>query len=408
MTLLQTPPLALYVHFPWCVRKCPYCDFNSHAIKGPVPEQRYVELLVRDFERQMAGLGGRPVTTVFLGGGTPSLFTPDAIDRLFAGFRRFGKFAPRVEVTLEANPGTIERGRFSEYRAAGVNRVSLGAQSFNARHLARLGRIHSAHDTQVAVAELASAGIENFNLDLMYGLPDQTLAEALADLEGALALEPSHLSHYQLTLEPGTAFFHAPPALPADDEAWQMQLESQARIAEHGFDQYEVSAYARPGRECRHNRNYWEFGDYIGIGAGAHGKLTDVRQSRISRTERPRSPREYMESIESGQPPSACDIATADLPFEFALNGLRLKAGFSPALYESRTGLAVATLAKAVARANNRGLLEQDGHEAWRCSELGYRFLNDLLQLFLAELPPDPADSYAQGRTMEPAAMRCD
>jgi oxygen-independent coproporphyrinogen-3 oxidase len=395
MTLLQTPPLALYVHFPWCVRKCPYCDFNSHAIRGSVPEQRYVELLLRDFERQMAELGERPVTTVFLGGGTPSLFTPEAIDRLFAGLRRFAKFVPDVEVTLEANPGTIERGRFSEYRAAGVNRVSLGAQSFNARHLERLGRIHSAHDTRVAVAELASAGIENFNLDLMYGLPDQTPAEAIADLEGALALEPSHLSHYQLTLEPGTAFFHAPPALPADDETWQMQLESQARIAEHGFAQYEVSAYARPGRECQHNRNYWEFGDYLGIGAGAHGKLTDVRQGRIARTE-------------TGQPPSACDIGTADLPFEFALNGLRLKAGFSRALYESRTGLAVVTLAKAVARANNRGLLEQSGHEAWRCSELGYRFLNDLLQLFLAESRVDAADSYAQAQTMEPAAMRCD
>jgi oxygen-independent coproporphyrinogen-3 oxidase len=242
----------------------------------------------------------------------------------------------------------------------------------------------------------------------MYGLPDQTLAQAIADLEVALSLAPSHLSHYQLTLEPGTAFFHAPPALPADDETWQMQLESQACIAEHGFDQYEVSAYARPGRECRHNRNYWEFGDYVGIGAGAHGKLTDAPSGQIVRTERPRGPREYMESIESGRAPKSGAIGTADLPFEFALNGLRLKAGFSQTLYEARTGQPVETLAKAVSQASSRGLLVESGHEAWRCSELGYRFLNDLLQLFLSERPAGPADSYAQGPTMESAAVRCD
>ena len=406
--MLQTPPLALYAHFPWCVRKCPYCDFNSHAIKGALPEQRYVDLLVRDFERQMAVHGDRPVTTVFLGGGTPSLFTPDAIDRLFAGLRQFANFVSRAEVTLEANPGTIERGRFSEYRAAGVNRVSLGAQSFSARHLEKLGRIHSAHDTEVAVAELRSAGIENFNLDLMYGLPEQTPAQAIADLDAALALEPSHLSHYQLTLEPGTAFFHAPPVLPADGETWQMQLESQACLAKAGFEQYEVSAYARPGRECRHNLNYWEFGDYIGIGAGAHGKLTDAQHHRIVRTERPRGPRAYMESIESGHAPSAVAVEIAELPFEFALNALRLRAGFSRALYEARTGSPVESLARAISRASSRGLLVENGLEAWRCSELGYRFLNDLLQLFLAEYPAAQADSYAQGQTMVPATMRCD
>jgi len=408
MPLLKTPPLALYVHFPWCVRKCPYCDFNSHASKGPVPERRYIDLLLRDFEREASRLGRRPIESIFLGGGTPSLFAPDAIDALLVGIRRLAPVPNDAEVTLEANPGTIERGRFAEYRAAGVTRVSLGAQSFNARHLRLLGRIHSAAETQTAVAELRAAGIDNFNLDLMYGLPEQTVAESIADLEAALALEPAHLSHYQLTLEPGTAFFHAPPPMPTEDDAWDMQQANQALLAQHGFVQYEISAFARPGRECRHNLNYWEFGDYVGIGAGAHGKKTAVDAGRISRSERPRGPREYMEAIETGTPAREAAVAAAELPFEFMLNALRLRAGFSGGLYEERTGLPLDGVRDRMALAEVRGLMQRDDRAGWRCTALGYRFLNDLLQFFLPEKAVPAGNSYAQEATMVPATARCD
>jgi oxygen-independent coproporphyrinogen-3 oxidase len=408
LSLLKIPPLALYVHFPWCVRKCPYCDFNSHAIKGPLPERRYVELLLRDFEREAARLRPRPIETIFLGGGTPSLFSPDFVDVLLSGVRRLAAVPDGAEVTLEANPGTIERGRFAEYRAAGVNRVSLGAQSFNSLHLRALGRIHSADETRRAVDELKSAGIENFNLDLMYGLPEQTVAQSIADLEAGLALDPTHLSHYQLTLEPGTAFFHASPALPTDEVSWGMQVACQTLLAARGFVQYEVSAYARTRHECRHNRNYWDFGDYVGVGAGAHGKLTLADAGRIVRTDRPRGPREYMNWIERGVPNSDTQISVAQLPFEFMLNALRLKSGFTRASYEARTGLSMDALQEQLGSAERRELLQCDESGAWRCSDLGYRFLNDLLQIFLFAEPPAIADSYAQDSTMAPAAVRCD
>ncbi|HEU4529797.1 MAG TPA: radical SAM family heme chaperone HemW, partial [Steroidobacteraceae bacterium] len=364
MNLLKPPPLALYVHLPWCVRKCPYCDFNSHAREGVLPEQRYVNALLRDLERQSAATGGREVISVFFGGGTPSLFTPQAIAQILQGAGRLLRMATHAEVTLEANPGTIEHGRFAEYRGAGITRVSLGGQSFNAGHLSALGRIHSVGDIHRAVEELAAAGIDNFNIDLMYGLPGQSVAQAEADIDAAVALEPTHISHYQLTLEPGTVFFHKPPPLPDEDACWEMQRSSQARLSAAGFRQYEISGYAREGRRCLHNLNYWLFGDYVGIGAGAHGKLTEAAQGRIERTAIVRQPRQYMEAMESHTNLAALAglerqrVEAEDLPFEFMLNALRLIEGFAPEDFESRTGLPIASIEPLLARAHSQGLLE--------------------------------------------------
>src|SRR5882724_5358102 len=276
MSRLVAPPLSLYMHFPWCVRKCPYCDFNSYTLQGDLAEARYIDALELDIQSQSAEVAGREIISIFLGGGTPSLFSPNSIARVLDVTRRHLRVAADVEVTMEANPGTIERGRFAEYRAAGVNRVSLGAQSFNAQRLETLGRIHSPEETRRAAQELHGAGIENFNLDLMYALPGQDVAEALQDVEAAIALAPTHISHYQLTLEAGTVFAAQPPDLPGDDTAAQMLTACGERLAAAGFAQYEVSAYARRGRRCRHNLNYWTFGDYLGAGAGAHGKLTSA------------------------------------------------------------------------------------------------------------------------------------
>jgi oxygen-independent coproporphyrinogen-3 oxidase len=309
---------------------------------------------------------------------------------------------------MEANPGTIERGRFADYRFAGITRVSLGAQSFEARHLAALGRIHSTGEIYRAVDDLAVAGIANFNLDLMYGLPGQSRAEARADLEAAMALEAAHLSHYQLTLEPGTAFFHAPPPLPADDETWEMQVECQALLAARGYAQYEVSAYARPDRRSRHNLNYWEFGDYVGIGAGAHGKITLAPAATILRTVRARSPKEYIATVERGEPPAETAVPGDQVPFEFMLNALRLKEGFASATFEARTGLSASMIDAPLRRAQHRGLVGEIDGRGWRCTDLGYRFLNDLLEYFLPESPAGPLDSYTQARTTESATKRCD
>ena len=289
----MSSPIAIYVHLPWCVSKCPYCDFNSHARPEKLPETEYVAALLADLDGDLDLAAGREVASVFLGGGTPSLFGVGAIASLIEGLAKRLPFAPGAEITMEANPGTVEHGRFAGYAAAGVNRVSLGAQSFDAGMLRALGRIHGPGEIEAAVAELVAAGLDNFNLDLMYALPGQTRDGALADLEAAIALGPAHLSHYQLTLEPGTVFHRRPPVLPDDDLAFEMQLDCQARLAEAGYAQYEISAYARPGRQCRHNLNYWRFGDYLGIGAGAHGKATV--DGAVIRTEKPRSPRAYLE-----------------------------------------------------------------------------------------------------------------
>ena len=378
------PPLALYLHMPWCVRKCPYCDFNSHQLKSRHPDGAYIDALIEDFERELPLIAGRRIESVFFGGGTPSLFAPHEIARLLESLRQRIEFAPDVEVSLEANPGTIERGRFAGYREAGINRVSLGAQSFSARALERLGRIHTPDDTRLAVDELRAAELDNFNLDLMYALPDQTLEEAVADVAAALALRPRHISHYQLTLEPGTVFHARPPPLPDEELAWRMLTQSQQLLESGGFEQYEVSAYAQLGARCRHNLNYWQFGDYLGLGAGAHGKLSIGPPLRILRTAKPKQPREYEERLQAEDDAigERSWIGRSDLPFEFMLNALRLNTGFLVRDFESRTGLSAETIAPALDRAGNRGLIEKRG-ESWRPTELGRRFLNDLQASFL-------------------------
>jgi putative oxygen-independent coproporphyrinogen III oxidase len=378
-------PLALYVHMPWCVRKCPYCDFNSHQLKSGQPDASYIDALIRDFELEAPRVQGRRIDSVFFGGGTPSLFSPSEFARLIGALKRRIEFADDAEITLEANPGTIERGKFQGYAEAGINRVSLGAQSFDASALKVLGRIHSADDTHRAVEELRAANLGNFNLDLMYALPQQSLKQALNDVKIAISLEPSHISYYQLTLEPGTVFHSRPPSLPDEDEAWQIQLEGQKMLADGGYAQYEVSAYARGGAQCRHNLNYWLFGDYVGIGAGAHGKLSILKPEKILRTVKPKQPREYQTEI-SRAALAAGDgsyIAAVDLPFEFMLNALRLNDGFSDDCYQARTGLGLQSIAERLAGAKDRGLLEFSG-PGWRPTILGRRFLNDLQASFLA------------------------
>jgi len=393
MSRLVPPPLSLYLHFPWCVRKCPYCDFNSYTLNGQLQEAAYLEALERDLETQAPEVAGREVISVFMGGGTPSLFPPSAIDRVLAAARRHLTFASDVEVTMEANPGTIERGRFAEYRAAGVNRVSLGAQSFDTRTLQVLGRIHSPDETRRAAEELHAAGLTNFNLDLMYALPGQDVAAAMADVESALALKPTHLSHYQLTLEPGTVFAAQPPAdLPTDDTAAEILAVCGARLAEAGFGQYEVSAYAQPGRQCRHNLNYWAFGDYLGVGAGAHGKITRAGddldafahgdRGAIIRTTQSRDPRRYVAAPTATRTP----VPEAQRPFEFMLNALRLIDGFEIPTFEERTGLPWETVVPEVEQLLTRKLLEVQGPRL-RTTIVGLRFLNNLLLSFLEETP---------------------
>ncbi len=381
---MTLPPLALYVHMPWCVRKCPYCDFNSHALKSARPDPAYVDALLLDFERELPAIGGREIETVFFGGGTPSLFRPEQFARLLGALRARAPFAADAEVSLEANPGTIERGLFAAYRDAGINRVSLGAQTFSRSALGALGRIHSPEDTLRAVEELHAAGLENFNLDLMYALPAQTPEQALADVAAACALRPAHISHYQLTLEPGTVFHAQPPPLPDEDSAWAMQVGCQRELARAGYAQYEVSAYARAGARCRHNLNYWRFGDYVGVGAGAHGKITMSAPGAIFRTAKPKMPRAYLSSLEDRQDPAGerAPIAEEELAFEFTLNALRLNEGFTQHEFESRTGLALRRIESKLGAARDRGLLEQSG-DRWRPSELGRRFLNDLQASFL-------------------------
>jgi len=386
MTLLAPPPLALYAHFPWCVQKCPYCDFNSHKAPTQIPEQRYVDALLEDLALDIAAnsdaLTSRPLVSIFFGGGTPSLFSPEAIAHLLAGISRCLPLNADTEITLEANPGTVEHGQFAAYRAAGINRVSLGAQSFDPEQLKKLGRIHGSGDIAASVDELRRAGIDNFNLDLMYGLPGQSIEQALSDLWQAIALAPTHLSHYQLTLEPGTPFFHRPPALPDGEDCYAMQLQCQALLAEAGYRQYEVSAYAQAGRQSVHNRNYWEFGDYLGLGAGAHGKLT--LNDSIIRTERHKQPRVYLESSVQERLVLCQAVARDDLPFEFMLNALRLVNGFDQSLFESRTGIAWSYLTAELAQARKRELLA-DLRGRWYPTELGRRFLNDLMGIFLSD-----------------------
>jgi len=364
------------------VRKCPYCDFNSYTLHGELDERRYVEALARDLEMQARDVVGREVVSVFFGGGTPSLFSPEAVGRVIAAARRSLTLAPDAEVTMEANPGAIERGKFGEYRAAGLTRVSLGAQSFDSERLKALGRIHSPDETRKAAAELHAAGLSNFNLDLMYALPGQDLQGAVRDVEEALALAPAHLSHYHLTLEPGTVFAGQPPPLPDDDVADDMLSECGSRLAGAGFERYEVSAYARPGRQCRHNLNYWGFGDYLGVGAGAHGKVTFPETGLIVRTLQLREPRRYLASVPAVV--TRNPVPAHELPFEFMLNALRLVDGFEQGLFTERTGLDWSAIADPMQSQTARGLLRHSGTR-WQPTPQGLRFLNELLLSFVSE-----------------------
>ncbi len=372
------PPLSLYIHLPWCVRKCPYCDFNSHALAGGLPEGAYADALLSDLDGEISHVQGRVVESVFVGGGTPSLFSPAAIERLLGGVRARLALAPQCEVTLEANPGVADAARLGGYRAAGVSRLSLGVQSFDDGCLRRIGRIHRARDAEVAVGAALHAGFEDLNIDLMYGLPGQTPEGALADVARAVALGPAHVSHYQLTLEPGTYFHRHPPALPGEEATWRMHTRCQARLRAAGYVQYEVSAYAREGRRSRHNLNYWRFGDYLGIGAGAHAKLTDAH-GRIVRTVRQRNPRRYLGRDFIAERRTVSEV---DAAFEFVLNAFRLVDGFEPALFEQRAGRSLASLEPALSRAQARGLVERSATRI-RPTALGRRFLDDLVAMFL-------------------------
>jgi len=381
--LPSLPPLSLYVHLPWCIKKCPYCDFNSHALDGAAapPWARYLKALRADLEASLPLVWGRAVHSVFLGGGTPSLLPPEALERLLSDVRALLPLLPEAEITLEANPGSFERERFAAYRSAGVTRLSVGVQSFDDRFLQALGRVHDAAQAHAAVAE-AAQHFESFNLDLMYALPGQTLADLQHDLERALGYAPPHLSLYHLTLEPNTVFAkHPPPHLPDDDSAWIMLDAIGARCARAGLQRYEVSAYARADRQCQHNLNYWRFGDYLGIGAGAHGKISFAQ--RVLRQVRWRDPQRYMEQALQGQPvASEHEVPASELPFEFMLNALRLREGFAVADFVARTGLPLSAIQAPLAKAEAQGWIERD---AWRIrpSARGFDFLNDLQALFL-------------------------
>ncbi len=383
---LRPPPLSLYVHLPWCVRKCPYCDFNSHEARGALPFDAYVDALLADLDHDLPLVWGRTIHSVFFGGGTPSLFPAGAIDRFLQQASARLRFAPGAEITLETNPGTAEHGRFEDYRAAGVNRISFGIQTFDDAVLQRLGRIHDSAQAEAAVKLAQDAGLHNLNLDLMYALPGQTLAMAEHDLEHAFALQPAHVSHYQLTLEPNTVFAARPPqGLPDDDAAWDMQEHCQSLLAEAGFAQYEVSAYARPGRQCAHNLNYWRFGDYLGIGAGAHGKLTLGSEQAILRRWKVKHPTAWLAAAGGADAIGGDErIAPQQRPFEFMLNALRLVDGFSLSGFEARCGVPASAIAAPLAEAEARGWLCRDGDQV-RPSALGRRFTNDVIALFLED-----------------------
>jgi putative oxygen-independent coproporphyrinogen III oxidase len=385
------PPLSLYIHIPWCARKCPYCDFNSHEARAAVAEARYVAAVIADLEQALPDIWGRRVHSIFFGGGTPSLFAARSIDSILAAVRARLPLAADAEITLEANPGTVEADKFRDFAAAGINRLSLGIQSFNPRHLKALGRIHDDEEARAAI-EIARRHFDNFNLDLMYGLPGQSLEEALADIDAALGYAPPHLSCYHLTIEPNTYFHRFPPRLPGDDVTAAMQDGIEARLAGAGYDHYEISAFAKRGKRtthesritehaCRHNLNYWSFGDYLGVGAGAHGKISFP--DRIARQTKARHPERYMEAAEGGVPLQDEHDVTADaVGFEFMMNALRLNRGFPVRWFEERAGLPLTAILRELQEAERRGLIERD-HERIAPTALGRRFLNDLLQIFL-------------------------
>ncbi|NLY59110.1 MAG: radical SAM family heme chaperone HemW, partial [Gammaproteobacteria bacterium] len=374
------PPLAAYVHIPWCVRKCPYCDFNSHTYDSGLPEAEYIDALIADLEQELHQVHGMELVSIFFGGGTPSLFSAASLDRLLQAMQQRLSFARDIEITLEANPGTFEQAKFSDYRATGINRLSIGIQSFNPVHLKALGRIHDDSEALAAVDMARRAGFDNLNLDLMHGLPGQTLEQARADIDQAIALAPEHLSWYQLTLEPNTVFYSRPPKLPEDEVLWDIQEAGQARLAQSGYAQYEISAYARDGRRARHNMNYWQYGDFIGIGAGAHGKLTHPDGS-VERNWKTRQPKDYLNPDKAFLAGSKI-LSAEELPFDFLMNALRLVDGVPSAWYTQRTGQPLDAIVPLLDKAVQRGLLEP-WQQQLRPTEQGRLFLNDLLEMFL-------------------------
>jgi oxygen-independent coproporphyrinogen-3 oxidase len=381
LNLTALPPLSLYIHFPWCVRKCPYCDFNSHEAKGELPEKEYLDAVRLDLEQSLPMIWGRKIHTIFIGGGTPSLMSAAGLDRLLSDVRTLLPLALDAEITMEANPGTFEAERFKSYRDSGVNRLSIGIQSFNGAHLKALGRIHDEAEALRAV-EIARSTFDNFNLDLMFALPAQTLEEARRDLQTALSFAPPHLSMYHLTMEPNTVFAKYPPVLPDDDTSADMQDMILETTAAAGYEHYEVSAYAQPGKRAKHNLNYWQFGDYLGIGAGAHSKISFPH--RVLRQARYKQPASFIEAAKRGNPvQEEHEIARADMGFEFMLNALRLTEGFDPNLFGERTGMNISAITRALNEAEAKGLLYRD-HKLIKPTDLGQRFLNDLQEMFLA------------------------
>ena len=378
--MLELPPLSLYVHIPWCIRKCPYCDFNSHQNTGEIPEQAYVEALIKDLNNDLPLVQGRKLQSIFFGGGTPSLLSATAIKTIIDHAQQLIGFKEAIEITLEANPGTFEQQKFADFRAAGVNRLSIGVQSFNNKHLTTLGRIHDGQQALGAIEMAKSAGFEHLNIDLMHGLPEQTGTQALADLDTAINTGTTHISWYQLTIEPNTEFFSKPPLLPVEDELAEIQQAGQRKLYQAGFRQYEVSAFSRRGAVCNHNINYWQFGDYLGIGAGAHGKATLVDQGKIVRTTKTRQPIHYLTRTETVKA-SEKSISKDELPLEFMMNALRLSAGVSSDLFAKRTGLDQQIIKPKIEQLQSQGLLKDDP-ATYCASDLGYRFLNTVLQSF--------------------------
>ena len=385
MNFTQPLPLSLYVHYPWCVQKCPYCDFNSHTLKKEIDEAAYISAMILQLERLLPQVWGRPIVSIFFGGGTPSLISEEGLNRFLSQARALLGFSPEIEVTLEANPGTVDFEKFAGFHQAGINRLSMGIQSFDNEKLHALGRIHSSDEAHKAIVAAKSAGFTNFNLDLMFALPNQSLEQAIADVEQALSYEPPHLSHYQLTLEPNTPFYKNPPVLPSDDQAWEFQQACQSVIANAGYQHYEVSAYAKHHRQCRHNVNYWQFGDYIGLGAGAHGKITMAPEGRIFRTQMPASPGGYVEAMKSPEAGRTHWLEDEDAVFEFMLNALRLQDGFDLNLFELRTGLSITTIQPKLEQLVQQGLVRISPQNWLSLTPQGQQYLNNVVSAFLNE-----------------------
>ncbi len=378
---MTLPPLSLYIHIPWCIKKCPYCDFNSHAVKSDTPEAAYIDALLNDLTEDIQRYSiTRSISSIFIGGGTPSLFAPESFERLLSGVKQRIPFAPHIEITLEANPGTFESQKFAEFRTLGINRLSIGIQSFNDGLLQKLGRVHSAKEALAAGDIAQHAGFDNFNLDLMFGLPDSNPEDSINDVKTAISLKPTHLSFYQLTLEPNTYFHKFPPKLPNDEIIFSTQKQAQQILSEQDYHQYEVSAYSQTNRQCQHNLNYWQFGDYLGIGAGAHGKITQALPQTITRTFKPKSPEQYLTHTHKNG--GAELITMAELPLEFVMNHLRLKQGFTIDTYQARTGLGLDTLEPALSNCLKEGLLIYRNNHYY-CSEQGWNFMDNILEKFI-------------------------